>query len=862
MNTTIFLAYRNITGNKKKSIFIVLIISVVLMMSLVVTIIKENLLSYNVQTIKIEKGSWHYIIPIKQSSIIDSILALDSVSDAAVVRRTLALEDERDSYDCFLVDTGNWELLINSNIFGELPRNKGELLAPDWYINKYSIDELPHTMSICGLDLTITGAYITDANDVYNERVRLYFSSPELTELFNTSTYTTSPIDSIIIDGEDTRFCFVRLSTGADPGEAVTQIQRIAGVSSFQTSSNASKYFESGVIQNAALLEAENFISTTNYTGNFISNNLSQIITAILLLVLFISIFVAMNLIISGDVRLCGILQALGFPKEKIKNIYIVQSLLLSLLSVPLGGGLGVAGSYLLLESSLVKIYGNFVIPWADVIVCLAACTIFVVLATLYPAIKASQVTCIEAISGKQQNDGRELDGFSRLSLVNAGSKFSFVIRYAVRNIAVNQKRIYSLILVISLLLSVFIKLSSEIEKLWKEGNWRQSYTVDFVVGYDKNIRPETKFIDQEVLEDIYSIEGIENVYYQYSIYDSMGEQLDGMYNYYFMIDKDAVTEQAYKQLALSSPITRVGYSNSLFIQAGISGYGEKELELALNYLIEGNVTVEQMKTENIILLPKYILWLENMDIPYTDLQVGDQVTIVENKSESLLEIDVVNEYTFTIGGFLDALPLPQVNGVSNGFVAIMYYDKLEQLGTSYMGISEIYIDGSDDDKTAIALETLCNENLLGFTDNTIDFRQQERAEKKELLVFSFYSIFAVLGAVMFLSVFNILLSNIMLRTREFSLLHIIGTRKWQRNLSILVEMLSFTIPGVFLGILGGVFLILLGDLSGEILNVVQLIPFAHITVSSAIIVAATIVAALLGIAHINRNITVNLDLV
>ena len=603
-------------------------------------------------------------------------------------------------------------------------------------------------------------------------------------------------------------------------------------------------------------------IVVTVIMENLLTNifHLTQIITAILLLVLFIAIFVSMNLVISGDIRLCGILQALGIPKEKIKNIYLVQSILLSVLSVPFGAGLGILGSYLLMKSSLIKVYGDFVIPWVDVIVCLAASAIFVVLATLYPAIKSSKVTCIEAITGKLQKDEQEMDGFNRPSLINAGSKLSFVIRYAFRNVLVNQKRILALMLVISLLLSVFIKISSEIEKLWKEGDWRQSYMADFVVGYDRDKRPKSKFIDEGVLDEICSIEGVENVYFQYSIYDSMDEQLDGVYDYYFKVDKDCVTEQAHKQLALSTPITRTGYSDSLFLQAGISGYGEKELELALDYLIEGNVTVEQMKNENIILLPKYILWLENMDIPYTDLQVGDQITIVENRSESLLEIDVVNEYTFTIGGFVDALPLPQVNGVSNGFVAIMYYDKLEQLGTSQKGISEIYIDGTDDVSPAVALDNLCTENVLGFTDNTNNFNQREREAKLATLVLSFYTIFAVLGTVIFLSVFNIILSNLMLRTREFSLLYILGIRSWQRNLSILIEMLSFTIPGVALGIVGGVTFILIGDLSSEILNVFQLIPFAHIAVSSAIIFAATVIATLLGIKHINANLSVNLD--
>ena len=323
---------------------------------------------------------------------------------------------------------------------------------------------------------------------------------------------------------------------------------------------------------------------------------------------------------------------------------------------------------------------------------------------------------------------------------------------------------------------------------------------------------------------------------------------------------EDTLTKEAYRQLGLSCPLTRTGYDHEVFIQAGISGYGEKELALALNYLVEGDVNIQQMKEENIILLPKYILWLENMDIPYTNLQVGDQITLIENKAASVVDVDIVKEYTFTIGGFVDALPLPQANGVGNGFAAIMYYDKLAQLGTAYQGIYQIYVDETEPGGLAQSLGVLCHRNGLTLTDNNRDLRNERQKEKDDMITSAFYALFAVLCGVLFLSVFQILLTNLTLRTREFSLLHIVGVLRWQRNAAILIEMLSFTVPGVIGGILGGVLLILGVDHSGEILSFWHLIPYTHIAVSSFVILLAVVLAAMLGIGYVNRNIRVNVE--
>ena len=90
----------------------------------------------------------------------------------------------------------------------------------------------------------------------------------------------------------------------------------------------------------------------------------------------------------------------------------------------------------------------------------------------------------------------------------------SFVFRYALRNLMQNPQRVFSLVGIIALLLSLFILLSSEIERSWKTGNWRQSYACDYEIGYAMGGNPEPRFLDPALVDAISRMDGVENLYY------------------------------------------------------------------------------------------------------------------------------------------------------------------------------------------------------------------------------------------------------------------------------------------------------------------------------------------------------------
>lgn len=242
------------------------------------------------------------------------------------------------------------------------------------------------------------------------------------------------------------------------------------------------------------------------------------------------------------------------------------------------------------------------------------------------------------------------------------------------------------------------------------------------------------------------------------------------------------------------------------------------------------------------------------MDIPYTSLEVGDTVTIVEDSSDSLLDINIGKRYDFKIGGFLSNLPLKQVNGVSSGFVAIMHYDHLNLLDTQYKGIKGVYIDEERSAKIGRNLKSLAEKDGYNFVNNIDSFERSERRNQETMMTYAFYSIFIVLGMVIFLSIFNLILSNILMKQKEFTMLYAIGILKWQRALSIIIEIMAFTLPGIIFGTGAGVLMIIKSDLRSEILTISQIIPWIHILSASIIVVLAALLTMIVGISYINKN--------
>lgn len=853
MGLSLYLAKKYIVNNKRRTFFLTLIISIILMMTIAITVIMENGINRQKVDAQINDGKWHMALILEDESAINKIRNNENTEKASIVKRTLPFSLGEDYFEVFLVEQENMDLMYYNLSKGREPKEDGEIIVPEWYLRRENIKNLPVTISENELEFTITGSYTAQADSIYQENIKVFMALEESRD-FTDEFLTNSPYDNIINNDQNKTFLFIELSKSANLELTQSQYLETQGIKAFDIGLDG---MDKKPLYNYSLLAAEgraDFKENISYNdSNFLIEHFPLLLHIILLAVLFITIFVAMNLIITNDVRLIGIFSALGISPLRIRSIILFQSLFLSILAIPMGIFLGITSSYTFLQLTIGKMDGSVQIPLFNIVLNILICMVAVVIASIYPAIKASKISPVEAMStiqGLNQKKGPD----NKFTIKKTRNRFSFAVLFGIKNIIENKERIISFIIIISALLGIFIKLSSMIEVSWRSGDWRRSYDSDYEISMDAS-SDNQKPIDINFIRKIKELDGVKDVYYQYSIFDMDEIKNVETLKYYFKLPKETLTEQAYKQLNLSAPITRNNYNDEVFVMAGISGYTEKELnDLSRRYLIEGEINIEEMKKEPIVLLPKYIQWLGNMDIPYTSLEVGDTVTIVDDNSDSLLDINIGKRYDFKIGGFLSSLPLQQVNGVSNGFVAIMYYDHLNLLDTEYKGIKGVYIDEESFAKVGSKLEQFAEKNSYDFVNNIDSFERNEKRDQETMMTYAFYSIFMVLGMVIFLSIFNLILSNIFMRRKEFTMLYAIGILKWQRALSIIIEIITFTLPGIIFGIGAGIFMIISGDLRSEILTLPQIIPWIHILSASMIVVLAAFLTMIIGISYINKN--------
>jgi putative ABC transport system permease protein len=154
-------------------------------------------------------------------------------------------------------------------------------------------------------------------------------------------------------------------------------------------------------IRKIAITEEANFgIEKSDRLANlFITASKSITVAAIGigLITLFGAAIGLMNIMlvaVTERTKEIGLLKAIGFKKASIKNQFIIESLLVSLIGAVAGILLGVLIGNIVGAALSVP----FFIPWGWVFLGIFLCTGFGLLAGLYPAIKASALSPIQAL--------------------------------------------------------------------------------------------------------------------------------------------------------------------------------------------------------------------------------------------------------------------------------------------------------------------------------------------------------------------------------------------------------------------------------------------------------------------------------
>ncbi|TYP93716.1 lipoprotein-releasing system permease protein [Fodinibius salinus] len=131
----------------------------------------------------------------------------------------------------------------------------------------------------------------------------------------------------------------------------------------------------------------------------------SYLILMIIVIVAVLNIIGSLTMIVIQKNRDIGVLQTMGFTPSDIKQIFIRQGLYIGLIGCFIGGGIGLLLSWLQKQYGLIKLSSAFIIDaypvsieYLDVSIVLIGSLLLCVLASWYPARRASRVEPADAI--------------------------------------------------------------------------------------------------------------------------------------------------------------------------------------------------------------------------------------------------------------------------------------------------------------------------------------------------------------------------------------------------------------------------------------------------------------------------------
>jgi lipoprotein-releasing system permease protein len=131
----------------------------------------------------------------------------------------------------------------------------------------------------------------------------------------------------------------------------------------------------------------------------------SYVILMIIVLVAVLNIIGSLTMIVIQKNRDIGVLLTMGFTPSNIKNIFIRQGLYIGLIGCFIGGGMGLSLSWLQKQYGFIKLSSAFIIDaypvsidYMDVGIVLVGSLVLCLLASWYPAQRASQVEPADAI--------------------------------------------------------------------------------------------------------------------------------------------------------------------------------------------------------------------------------------------------------------------------------------------------------------------------------------------------------------------------------------------------------------------------------------------------------------------------------
>lgn len=529
-------------------------------------------------------------------------------------------------------------------------------------------------------------------------------------------------------------------------------------------------------------------------------------------------------------IREYGVLRAIGATNFKIFLLMIYELLTLSIVSIPIGIILGVGGAQL-----FNKFAGNiqfegpvketpFVIPTQVILLSIICILLVMFIISILTYMKIRKISPIEAI---RRNINKEKIKRSKFIISRLSKNISPTKNISLKNIFRNKKAFIIIMFSMSIGGMLIIKTDYSLtgSKERDENQYKKLYWQgDFMLSVNGSIDEENGLKDEDI-KDIKNINGIDKVETAKILYSRMPVKKGDILNMKFY---ESQSKGGYTGKVLDGLLIEDKENNGYLLKQKLKGYNDEMLGELNNYVINGDINKEKMKSENlaVVYVPHayqpYEDYKDYYDIgdhtygkPIVDIKVGDTVKVKYPKGKIDIEKYWMgkdnyeyDEYEFKVGAIVD-YPYADDNMYSgeNGVDVIISDNQFKNI-TNLDNYDLVYTtmkDGADHETINKQLGKI-GSKVPGTTtvDMTKDKEDNAKMDKK-FLIYN-YGIVAVIFTISMFNIINNVSYNLTSRTNEFGMLRAVGISDKDFKNMIIYE-------GLLYGVFSSIIVVVLGIL-------------------------------------------------
>ena len=779
------LSNRSLKVNKMRNIFAILAIALTTL--LITTTIVGGITFYNTNKVYTNVSSYgvdadgyidfniknidklNNIDNIKKKGIIQ-LASTDVIQNEVLLAENVCLfaTDDKDAY----------EMMAVVPIEGTYPKKANDILLPSWVLDVLNMDKnIGETVS---LDIVI------------NNEVKSID--------FNLCGY----YESLVIRGTGTIRVFVSNEFISKYNKGITEIEGTTTVLLTLKNINSNSNYDtvqeelnkiSNEIDGTKAKVHPKYDSEKSISGDSQIQQFIAIAVGIVLIIAtgYLIIYNIFYISVSKDIKFYGLLKTIGTTSKQLKRIIIRQALKLSIIGIPIGLVLGYAVATFIIPMALsVTFMGNIVVVSKsplNFILSILFSLVTVLISCNKPGRIAGKVSPIEAVRFVSSDAGN-------LKKKNKkGTNGAKLNKMAWSNIVKNKKRVMLSVLSISLSAVIVI------------------FTISATLGIDPEAHAEN-----EVVADI-QIVNVVNQFHGKVEYQPINEDLinkvkeldiveDARINYKAITpDEDGIIYDFGVEFVLSGKLkeevkrgiesgnqnimtTNLGFADNMMM-ANLTALKADRLgkELEKFEIIDGKIDEEEFKKGDYIIYnvgvgESYVIKAGDI-LPLT-MKIPDEDGVVKEVTKEFKVMAVVGDST---GGF-SASNMTELNIEENAF---------KELFPDYNNyIKSIDIDLKDNVDLTEADEEI--GKIINESGNTMLFLSSKNyyidaMEEMKLIVSLIGGTVAlILGFIGIINVINTMLTSIISRKLEFSMLESIGMTNSQSKKMILFEGMYYII--------------------------------------------------------------------